>query len=112
MAGPKKINLGVFASGELPFPVVHLFKRNGLAVNLTGYTTFVLIEGPDTEVNYGQGVATITDAAAGEVTYEWVEGDMVDIGKYKALIWVDGPFRHASDLIIYEVYDGPGPTPT
>ena len=110
----RKINLGTFASGEIPFPVLHAFKRGDSAVDLTGWTPFVMIEGPDETVTYGNGVVTIDGSPTlGVVMYEWDSADMVDFGKYRMLIWVeDGTYRLASDLVIYEVYDGPGPTPT
>jgi hypothetical protein len=112
MASPKKISLGVFAAGELPFPVAHQFLSNEAAVNLTGYTAFVNIEGPDGDAVLGQGLVVVSDLLEGIVTYTWVEDDFQSVGKYRMLIWVDNDVnRFASDLIVYETYDGPGPTP-
>ena len=112
MANPKKINLGVFAAGELPYPVAHRFVSNEIPVDLTTFTPFVNIEGPDETVAVGQGTILVTDAADGIVTYTWVEDDFQGVGKYRMLIWVEnGTNRFASDLIVYECYDGPGPTP-
>lgn len=116
MANPRKINLGVFAAGEIPFDFVHTFTdTTGAAIDLTAYTTiFVNIEGPEEAGGYGAGNITFDgDKTTGRVTYEWAAADFVDVGKYKMLIWVsDGQYRIASDLVIYEVYDGPGPTPS
>lgn len=113
MAKPVVIFVGVFAAGEIPFPFAHSFKDYlGNAIDLTGFTPSIEIEGPDEAGTYGAGTVQLTDAAGGVVTYTWVAGDFVDVGKYEMLIWVDdGQNRLASDLIKYEVYDGPGPTP-
>lgn len=112
MASPKKINLGVFAAGEIPFPVDHRFVASGAPINLTGFTAFVYIEGPEGDVVPGTGNVTITDAVNGLVRYTWNEDDFLLAGSYKMLIWVDSDDnRFASYLITYDVYDGPGPTP-
>ena len=112
MASPKKHNLGVFAAGEIPFPIDHRFTALAVPIPLTGFTAFVYIEGPEGDVVLGQGIVTITDAPNGLVRYVWDEDDMQLAGKYRMLIWVDDPDnRFASDLIVWEVYDGPGPTP-
>lgn len=112
MASPKKIFLGVFAAGEIPYPFLHTFKDSAdVAIDLTSFSPSVTAEGPDVGP-YGQGTVQVTDAAAGEVTYTWVAGDFQDFGKYELLLWVyDGTNRFASDLITWEVYDGPGATP-
>lgn len=112
MANPKKINLGVFAAGEIPFPIDHRFLALGVPIPLTGYTAWVYIEGPEGDVVLGAGTVAITNAPEGLVRYTWNEDDMQLPGKYKMLIWVDSADnRFASDLIVWEVYDGPGPTP-
>lgn len=115
MAKPVTIFLGVFAAGELPFDFQHTFKdANGNAIDLTGYTPTVEFEGPDVGP-YGQGtVALDADPTTGIVQYSWHVDDFQDVGKYEFLIWVANatPYRLASDLIKYEVYDGPGPTPS
>lgn len=110
MANPKKINLGVYASGEIPFPLVHTFKDNdGIVIGLAGFTETAKAEGPDEDGTYGAGAVAITDEPGGEVTYTWVLGDFTDVGKYKMLLWVaDGNNQLASDLITWEVFDGPG----
>lgn len=113
MAKPTVIFIGVFAAGEIPFPFAHTFRDYlGGAIDLTGFTPTVNVEGPDPGGTYGTGTVQVTDAANGVVTYTWVAGDYVDVGKYEMLLWVyDGQNRLASDLIKYEVYDGPGATP-
>lgn len=113
MASPKKINLGVFAAGEIPYPIEHTFKVNGVAIDLTVWSAFVVIEGPNETGTYGAGQVLTDEADEGKITYVVAEADMQDTGKYRMLIWVeDGVNRFASDLILFEVYDGPGPTPT
>lgn len=112
MANPKKLNLGVFAAGEWPYAVAHQFTSNDVPVDLSPFTAFVNIEGPDETVAVGQGTVAIDDPLNGLVSYTWVEDDFKGVGKYKMLIWVESSSnRFASDLIVYEVYDGPGPTP-
>lgn len=112
MASPKKINLGVFAAGELPYPVAHQFIADDLPIDLSGFTAFVNIEGPDETVTVGAGVVSIDNPSQGLVSYTWTEEDFQGVGKYRMLIWVqDGTNRFASDLITYEAFDGPGPTP-
>lgn len=112
MASPKRINLKVFAAGEIPYPVAHTFlDSSGSAIDLTGWTAWVEIEGPD-GVTAGAGAVGTAQATNGIISYTWDEDDMQEPGKYRMLIWVaDGINRFASDLIQYEVYDGPGPTP-
>jgi len=118
MANPTKNNLGVFAAGEIPYPFVHTFNTkdasgNKVPIDLTGFTASITFEGPDETKTYGTGTLAITDAANGEVTYTWAAGDFQDVGNYRFLIWVqNGTNRFASDLNVYHVYDGPGPTPT
>lgn len=118
MARPRKNNLGVFAAGEIPFSFVHYFTTkdssgNKVPIDLTGWTASITFSGPVETSTYGTGTLTITDAANGEVTYAWAAADFLDVGRYEFLIWVtDGTNRLASDLNVYEVYDGPGATPT
>lgn len=114
MAKPVVIFVGVFAAGELPFPFAHTFNDfDGNPIDLTGFTPSVEIEGPEEAGNYGTGGVTVIDPVNGVVRYTWVADDFQDVGKYQMLIWVDdGQNRLASDLIKYEVYNGPGPTPT
>lgn len=112
MASPKKINLGVFAQGEIPYPFQHTFlDSTDVAIDLTAFTATVSVDGPDVGP-YGQGVVAKTDAVNGIVQYTWTSADFADIGKYKLLIWVDdGTNRLASDLVEWQVYDGPDYTP-
>lgn len=110
MASPAKIVLGVFAAGEIPFPLVHTFRDNNkLPIDISGWTVSAKAEGPDEDGTYGGGAVNITDGVNGEVTYTWVVEDFTGVGKYKMLLWVtDGTNDIASDLITWEVYDGPG----
>jgi hypothetical protein len=111
MANPKKISLGVYAAGEIPYPLTHTFKDSkGTVIDLTGFTESVKVEGPDENGSYGTGAVAIDgDPTTGKVSYTWVLDDMTDVGKYTMLLWVtDGSNNLASDLITWEVFDGPG----
>jgi hypothetical protein len=114
MAKPVVIFIGVFAAGELPFPFAHTFNDFlGNAIDLAGFTPTVEIEGPDEAGSYGTGSVVVSGPTIdGVVQYTWANADFQDVGKYQMLLWVDdGTNKLASDLIKYEVYDGPGPTP-
>jgi len=117
MASPKKINLGVYAAGEIPASLVHVFKDNDkVPIPISGWTLKGFrIEGPDGSIA-GQGTYDFSDAPGGEVTYTWVNGDMQVAGKFSGLMWIqnaatDPTIRLASYLFVWEVYDGPGNTP-
>jgi hypothetical protein len=117
MASPKKINLGVYAAGEIPASLVHVFKDNDkVPIPITGWTLKGFrIEGPEGSTA-GLGSYDITDAPNGEVTYTWVEADMQLPGKFSGLMWIQNAptnptIRLASYLFVWEVYDGPGNTP-
>lgn len=113
MARPKSISLKVFAAGEVPYAIRHQFLDElGVPIDLDGWTCWVELEGPEGPT-LGTGDVAIIDASNGVVRYIWAEADMVAPGKYQLLLWVtDTVNRFASDLITYEVYDGPGPTPS
>jgi hypothetical protein len=113
VAKPVTNFLGVFAAGEIPFDFEHTFNDSaGAPIPLSGYTPTIEMEGPDGGGPYGAGTVSVTDATAGKVGYEWATADFQTVGKYQFLLWVDnGTYRLASDLIKYEVYDGPGATP-
>ena len=113
MANPKKHNLGVFAAGEVPFPLEHTYKdANGTAIDMTGWSVSVTAEGPEDTGSYGAGTVVFTDEAGGVAEYTWAATDFIDVGKYTMLLWAeDGTNRLASDLFVWEVYDGPGDTP-
>lgn len=117
MASPKKINLGVYAAGEIPASLVHVFKDNDkVPIPITGWTLKGFrITGPDGSTA-GLGDYSITDAPNGEVTYTWVNDDMQVAGKFSGVMWIQNAvsnptIRLASDLFMWEVYDAPGNTP-
>lgn len=117
MASPKKINLGVYAAGEIPASLVHVFKDSDKApIPITGWTLKGFrITGPD-GATVGTGTYSFNDAPNGSVTYEWVSDDMQSIGKYQGVMWIQNAsssptIRLASDLFVWEVYDAPGLTP-
>jgi hypothetical protein len=115
---PRKIDLGVYAAGEIPAPLVHVFKdADKVAIPITGWTRKGFrITGPDGAPTLGIGVYETSDGANGEVTYTWVSDDMQTFGAYSGVMWVQNAptnptIRLASDLFVWEVYDAPGATP-
>ena len=115
---PRKINLGVYAAGEIPAPLIHVYKDNQkVVIPITGWTLKGFrITGPDGAATLGEGSYTITDGVNGEVTYVWISDDMQTIGAYSGVMWVQNAptsptIRLASDLFVWEVYDAPGATP-
>lgn len=116
MASPTKDDLGVFAAGTIHFPFQHTFTDGtGTPIDLTGY--FVETEWEGDLPNLGTGTIVIdTPVTEGRVIYTFVEADFSEAGNVKFLIWVRNDLttptiRLASDLIAYQVYDGPGATP-
>lgn len=110
----KTQDLGVFAAGEVPFPLLHTYKdANGVEIDITGWTPtvqFEVTEGSITGV--GTGAVAIEDGPNGQVSYTWVHADMAEACKVSLIIWVeDGTNQLASDKFKYAVYDGPGDTP-
>lgn len=84
---------------------------DGVAVNLTGYTAQMNIQEELGEL-VGTGVINITTPASGIAIYTWVRADMEVPGRYSAQAWVfNGTKYFASDLYMYDVYDGPGEPP-
>lgn len=78
------------AVGDLDPPFVgHVFEGKSLK-NLTGYTALTFyMRNLDTEINKVDGEtsgASITDAANGEVAYQWASGDTDTAGRYAT--WV------------------------
>ena len=115
---PRKIVLGVYAAGEIPAPLVHVFKdADKTPIDISGWTLKGFrISGPDGSPSLGVGTYAITDGPNGEVTYTWVSDDMQSIGSYRGIMWVqnaptDPSVRLASDLFEWDVYDAPGETP-
>jgi hypothetical protein len=110
--------LGEFAAGEVPPVLTVNFVDNSVDKNpvpLAGFSAFIEIEKfPEGTTELGQGSLNITDESGGVVEYLWAEADMQEVGDYSVLVWVHdgGTQRYATDLLTYEVYDGPGPTPT
>ena len=114
MAVPVTHELGAFAEGEVPPDLQVSFKDyNGAVVNLAGFTPHMRIqEDVDTSLTLGAGTIAITDEPNGVVTYTWLRADMENEGRYTAQVWVNnGTKYYASDLYIYDVYDGPGEPP-
>lgn len=116
MAQPTTSDLGAFAAGEVPPPLVVTFLDfNKNPVNLTGFASLQmnieeeLDQGAGT---LGTGAVLLTDPAGGVFEYEWVRPDMTIVGEYTAQAWVNnGTQFYASDLYLYSVYDGPEDPP-
>ncbi len=116
MAEPTTSELGAFAAGEVPPPlVVTYLDFDEAPVNLSGFAN--LQANIDEELGsnqnpLGTGTVVLTDAPNGVLEYTWVRDDMLDIGEYTAQLWVNnGTNFFASDLYTYTVYDGPGEPP-
>jgi hypothetical protein len=116
MAQPTVKDLGAFAAGEVPPPLVvsfQDFEKN--PVNLTGFTNIAMNIEEELGVGEGTlglGTVQVTDAPGGVFEYTWVRADMITVGEYTAQGWVDNATSfYASDLYTYTVYDGPGDPP-
>lgn len=117
MAEPTTSELGAFAAGEVPPPLVITYLDfNNNPVNLTGFTNLQMNieeELGTAAGTLGAGAIALTDAPNGVLEYTWVRADMIEIGEYTAQAWVDnGTNYYASDLYTYTVYDGPEDPPT
>lgn len=116
MAEPVTHDLGAFAAGEIPPPLVLTFRDfNGSPVDLTTFTIrAVNIESIPAHDNLGEGQITVVgDPANGQLQYAWTANDMLETGEYILQAWVynGSNQRYASDLYQYTVYDGPGEAP-
>lgn len=114
MPALRKINLGAYAAGEIPPPLSHQYLGNDrLPLPITGWIVLgFFVEG---DAPCGLGDLQITDGPNGIITYTWDPDDMQTPGNYRGLMWVqndpDPTVRLASDLFLWTVVDGPGPTP-
>ena len=106
-------DLGSFPAGETPPDVVVTFESApGVPIPLTGFDVTATLEGPTAATGLPTGSAAVTDEEAGQVTYTFAEGDTPVPGNYRLTVWAENdPIRHASPLVTYRVYDGPGDTP-
>lgn len=116
---PTKVEIGAFAAGEIPPPITHTFTNLlGQPIDISPFTIrqMNIVGVPDPGIVLGQNpVNFLTDGTDGTVVYQWHPNDMAVPGDYEAQIWVylsTSPYRFASDLILYTVYDGPGEAPT
>lgn len=115
---PVKIELGAFAAGEIPPPLVHAYTDfDGNVVDLTGFITlaFNVEATPAVTGPLGDGAIAFfaTDPTLGKVEYTWSSTDMAEPATYLAQMWVynGSTGRYASDTFVYLVYDGPGEYP-
>lgn len=116
MAKEPQFDLGQFAAGEIPAPLRHTFRDFlGEPLVLTGFSVVTMqIEAiPGVAGPIGDGVVSIVDAGNGVVQYQWSATDMLEASSYRAQLWVwdTAMRRYASDVFVYEVYDGPGVAP-
>lgn len=93
--------LGPYSVGEIPRALAVTFEdADGGPVNLSGFTARFVIEqvsGDEAASGLGQGVAAITDAAAGVTEYAWTAADFATAGRFRGQMWVgDGTNRLAS----------------
>lgn len=96
--------LGPYTAGEVPVPVEIVFTdANGTPLDITGYTAKFVIAAPGVAAVTRD--ATVTDGAAGEVTYTWVAADFtLAEGVHKAAAWVgNGTQRFASEDFTFTV---------
>lgn len=95
---------GPFTAGEVPDPLAYRFQQaDGSPIDLQGFQArFCWAErwGPG-----GEGNAQTTDAAGGEVTYSWQDGDLATPGRYVGYFWVEkgNQIRYASLPIGFDV---------
>lgn len=106
------IVIGPFIVGEKPAPLEYQFlDANGAPLDLTGYTAKFVYREVDT-VGTTQN-ASVTDAAAGEVTYIWQGIEFPTSGRYTGYIWVgNGINRFASDTIEWRARTSGAPVPS
>jgi hypothetical protein len=107
------ITIGPFVTGEVPPPLEYQFlDATGQPINLSGPFS-AQFRYQEHWAAYGSGVATITDAAAGKVTYIWTGNELTTPGQYAAEFWVgNNTNRYASELLEFTVRASVGPWPT
>jgi hypothetical protein len=100
------IEIGPFKTGEIPPALAYTFE----GVDLTGYDAVFIYQ-----LQGGVGVeriANVTDAANGEVTYNWDPADLEDPGVVSAEVWAgNGTNRFASPTIRYTIRPSVADTP-
>lgn len=105
------IDLGSFVAGEIPEALVVTMTRNGVALNLTGYTAKWQF-GKQGEAST-TAAATITSPSTGVTRYDWVSGNMATAGFYVGYMWVgNGSQKYASERFVWTVDEGIGTAPT
>lgn len=79
------------------YPITATLKSNGVAVNLAGFTvTINIVDKASRAVKVNNGSCTITNAAAGQVSYQPLAADVDTSGAY------DVEFKGiAADLKVY-----------
>lgn len=76
----------IYKTDTSPNAVFTCTRKDGTVINLTGCTVKFKIQDPITgsRTNDANNSCTITNAAAGTVTYPWSETDLPDAGTYTA----------------------------
>jgi hypothetical protein len=100
------VSIGPFVVGEKPAPLQYQFlDSSGVPINLGAYTAkFSCVERGAPTITAACVNATVTDAAAGKVTYVWNGTEWPTAGRYEAELWVGNTTqRFASVLITFTV---------
>jgi hypothetical protein len=98
--------IGPYCTGEKPLPLVVTFTdATDTAINLTGYTAAAYLKPPTGTIV--TDTATVTGAAAGQVTYTWGEtaSPFDQAGRWELEVWVgnNNDRRFASELYVMSV---------
>jgi hypothetical protein len=102
------VELGSFVTGEVPLPLDYQFlDADGVPLNLTGFASAEFHWGDFIQgqfVNTVVGIALVTDAVNGVVTYSWSGAEFIEPGPHVGMFFVNnGTTQYASILIIWQV---------
>lgn len=108
-----KVTIGPYVVGEKPAPFVYTFQDYaGAALPITGYAAKFIVRRSDDPAGAQTYNATVSNGAAGQVTYTWTGAEFPVPGHYLAEMWVgNGSNRFASVLIRFDVRSAVGPVP-
>jgi hypothetical protein len=119
MSKQRIIDLGSFAQGALPLGLTYQFlDGDGAAIDMSQGTWTGQAKAEQLHVDTqpvtppGTGAVVVDDATA-MVTYSFVSGDCLTIGRFQLVLWAgNGTNRVGSPTFEWEVYDAPGALPT
>lgn len=105
---PEPIELGNFASGERPDPLVYGFlDYTGEPIDITGATIEFFIQYEDEDPVAGTGATAIASGSDFEGQYAWTDTDMAVPGHYQGMMWMSkDEVVFASPPIKWYVYQG------